>query len=59
MKNGKAPGEDGIVVEDIKIEGKVLLEKIQKLFDMCLSDNIIPSERKKRINDSNLQKWRP
>jgi len=42
MKNGKALGEDGIVMETKKIWGKVLLEKIQNLFHMCLFDS--PSE---------------
>lgn len=43
-KNNKAPGEDGLVADAIKIGGTTLLQKIKTLFNMCLSDHTIPDK---------------
>jgi endonuclease/exonuclease/phosphatase family metal-dependent hydrolase len=42
MKNGKAPGDDGIPVEAIKEGGKALVGTIVALFNKCLEEEKIP-----------------
>lgn len=43
MKNQKAPVDDGVVIEAIKVEGRHLINKIEKIFnpsygnEKCLS----------------------
>ncbi|KAH1027168.1 hypothetical protein HUJ05_000728 [Dendroctonus ponderosae] len=67
MKNGKGPREDGTVIDTIKVEEEVLLEKIQNLFNMCLFDNIILSEWskvlmmliQKREDPTEVQNFKP
>ncbi|CAG9767975.1 unnamed protein product [Ceutorhynchus assimilis] len=38
MKNNKAPCEDGVVAEAVKLGGKKLLKMITKLFNKCLDE---------------------
>jgi len=44
MKNNKAPGEDGVVIEAVKLGGETLLKWIKNLFNLCLENGIIPSQ---------------
>lgn len=42
MKNGKAPGEDGIAIELIKEGGEELKGKIVELFNKCWMEGVVP-----------------
>ena len=44
MKNGKAPGEDGIVIEAAKEGREILLKAITLLFNKCLIEATTPTE---------------
>lgn len=41
-KNNKAPGEDCVVADAVKMGGNCLLKKIAKLFNLCLFNSTIP-----------------
>ena len=67
MKNHKAPGEDSIVIESIKIGGKTLLNRIETLFNLCLKNQSIPKKWNNAImillfkkgDNTNLENYRP
>ncbi|CAG9828320.1 unnamed protein product, partial [Diabrotica balteata] len=67
MKNNKAPGEDGVVTEAIKLGGSVLIAKIQKLFNLCLWNQNIPTKWNNSItvllhkkgDIADLERYRP
>lgn len=42
MKNGKAPGEDGIAIELIKEGGVELKKRVVDLFNRCWRDGVVP-----------------
>ncbi|XP_050306277.1 craniofacial development protein 2-like [Anthonomus grandis grandis] len=42
MKNGKAPGEDGITAEMIKLEGRTTVEAMTILLNKCMTEGVIP-----------------
>lgn len=41
-KNNKAPGEDCVVADAVKVGGDCLLKRIAKLFNLCLFNSTIP-----------------
>ncbi|XP_045460954.1 uncharacterized protein LOC123671253 [Harmonia axyridis] len=43
-KNNKAPGEDCVVADAVKIGGHCLLRKIARLFNLCLFNSTIPEK---------------
>lgn len=67
MKNNKAPGEDGVVVEAIKLGGRELLKAVTKLFNKCLDEGTTPQIwnnativiMHKKGSTTNLQNYRP
>ena len=50
MKNSKAPGEDQIVIEMLRLGGEVIQEKIKELYNKVLTSEKVPSEWKNAIN---------
>lgn len=44
MKNGKSPGEDGIVVDAIKLGGIKLLTTLKSLYNECLKKKSTPTQ---------------
>ena len=67
MKNGKAPGEDGIMIKAVKKGGEILLKAITVLFNKCLIEATTPTEwnnaiiviMHKKGNIANLNNYRP
>lgn len=67
MKNGKSPGEDGILIEAIKEGGDTLLQMITALFNKCLELEKIPEAwanaiitlLHKKGNITKLENYRP
>lgn len=67
MKNGKAPGDDQIVIEAIKAGGEAIKRALSKLFTECLRRGTTPSQwnnaviviMHKKGDISNLSNYRP
>ena len=49
MKNSKAPEEDQVVIEMLKLGGEVIQEKIKELYNKVLTSEKVPSEWKNAI----------
>lgn len=66
-KNRKAPGEDGVIIEQIKNGGDAILEILKILFNKCLEEAEIPEEWNnamivllhKKGDRSNIANYRP
>ena len=67
MKKNKAPGEDNIVIEAVKIGGDRLLENIKELFNLCLHQSETPTRWQnaltillhKKGDPTDLENYRP
>lgn len=67
MKNNRAPGEDNVVVEAIRLGGKEILKAVTKLFNKCLEEGTTPQMwnnaiiviMHKKGSIANLQNYRP
>lgn len=67
MSNGKAPGEDDIIIEMVKEGGDEVVEIIEKLFNKCLEESRIPEKWESAIvillfkkgNKADLNNYRP
>ncbi|XP_050465081.1 uncharacterized protein LOC126858648 [Cataglyphis hispanica] len=67
MKNNRAPGEDQIIIEAIKVSGKSMMCALQKLFNACISKGITPTQWNnaviilihKKGDIANLTNYRP
>lgn len=67
MKNNKAPGEDEITVDAIKLGGDQLIKTLASLFNLCLTNGTIPKQWNnavtillhKKGNITDLQNYRP
>lgn len=67
MKNNKAPGEDEVTVEAIKVGGPLLLQKIRTLFNLCLQNSTVPQKWQeastillhKKGDKTDLENYRP
>ena len=58
IKSRKAPGEEQIVVEMIRAEGKIALRKIQELFKAVLRTETVPKEWKKCHRHTEIKEGR-
>lgn len=56
MKNGKAPGFDGIVTKHIKIAQDILLTHLVKLFNANVDAESYPQQFKRGVNINTLQR---
>lgn len=67
MKDSKAGGSDGIMIEQIKAGGKTVINALQKLFNRCLEDRKVPKEwlqsklvlLKKKGSGKDIKNYRP
>lgn len=67
MKNNKAPGEDGLVIESIKNGGQNIIKALKILFNKCLLEGITPSQWEnaqiiilhKKGDNTDLENYRP
>lgn len=67
MKSNKAPGEDEMVIESIKMGGQDIINALKTLFNKCLSEGTIPSQWEsaqiiiihKKGDNTNLENYRP
>lgn len=66
MKN-KAPGEDGIATEAIKAGGPTLIDTLERIYNLCLRNQDIPTRWNNSImillhkkgDETNLENYRP
>lgn len=67
MHNGKAPGEDDIIVEMVKMGGDPVIQFLKEIFNRCLEEGRIPEKWEsatvillfKKGNKSDLNNYRP
>ncbi|XP_050312881.1 uncharacterized protein LOC126747946 [Anthonomus grandis grandis] len=59
MKNGKAPGEDGITAEIKKLGGRTTVEAMTILLNKCLTEGVIPQAWQKAQKIAELDAYQP